>query len=419
MMGKHSVLKTMFMIFMLSIFSVFIFSTPGLAEEKEIIIGQGAALSGSISAEIDFFKCREDVFEMLNQSGGIRGHKVKMLWADAKYQASEDIKIYKRFADQGIVGYLPGSVGGSEQLKVLGEPYGVPISHPVSSSIMRHPPGMTYPVYPTFGDCTAGTMDWDVKNMWKKSGKPKVAVVTNDTAYGKSVEEAVPYLKSKGIELVFTAYVSPTAVDLSPQLLQADQAGADFILSCPLSESKPLIRDFKRLKLNEKGMKIVCPWAVSLLSTHPGSAQEGSGFVMGPFQVVLPEFEGKYGLPSVEVLKKFQISKYGKIVPSGLYWGVIPGAVVLAEAIGKAIDAVGFDNLKGREVAKQFETLNVPAEKTYGLTPALKATPGKRGMMDKSIVAIAKDGKWDALSGWVDMPNLQDWKEAHPEFYKK
>jgi len=68
---------------------------------------------------------------------------------------------------------------------------------------------------------------------------------------------------------------------------------------------------------------------------------------------------------------------------------------------------------------QQLEKMEMPASKTYNLTPDLKATPGKRGMMDKAYIAITKDGKWEAMAGWATMPNLQAWKEKHPEFYKK
>jgi hypothetical protein len=417
MKGEYK--KSGIVILLVTFLILICWGNSGMCAEGVIKIGMAQGLTGPNPAHLDTFKSRMDMIAMINESGGIRGHRVEALWADSKYQLPPEISAYKRFVDQGAVGFFSASSSGTEQLKILGQTYGIPTVFPCNTMIVRDPPGWSFPVIMTYGDCTAGLMDWILKNMWKKAEPPKVAVITNETGYGRAVEEALPYMENKGVKLVYTAYISMTAVDVTPQLLQAEKAGADFIITNPAAEGSALVRDFKRLDLHKKGKYIISPWSIALPAMAPGSAEMGSGFILGTFQFLIPDFEGQHGLPEMRRLKDFQMKKYGHLMPTGLYWVSVPEVFMMAEAIGKAIDEVGYEKLTGKDVYTKLEEQTVPSEKVFHVTPDLVAKPGKRGTTDKAVIAIAHEGKWKALSGWEKMPNLKEWKDSHPEYYKK
>jgi len=396
----------------------------GVAFEKgDIKIGHVAGLTGPASVQRHYFDGRRDMIEYVNQRGGIRGHKIVDYWMDTKYQLPPEISAYKRFVQQGIVIFLSTTTGGSEQLKVIARGYKVPSFFIVNSVGARHPPGWHFPVYPTYGDCTAGAFDWILENMWKKSKPPKVAVICADTAYSRGPEEALPYLKSKGIELVYKAYVPMNAIDVTAQLTLAHKAGADFIINNPLMEIKALLRDLKRLGLDKKGMKVVCPWVTAIASIFPNICKEATGTIIGTWQGMVPDFEGKMGLGYIDQgWKDLVKSKYGKLRDTGMYWHMGPPEIaMIAEAIGKAIDKVGYDKLNGEAVYYQLERLELESEKMFNFMPDIKNVPGKRGMSDKAIIAVSNlnnDGLWGPVTGWYKMPNLLEWKREHPEYYK-
>ena len=385
-----------------------------------IKLGHVEGLTGPIAGQKDAWKGKETIAGIINGKGGIRGHKIETLWADTKFKPTLEVNAYKKFCSQGIVGMMTCNTAAHTQLKTMGNEYKVPALLSPAQELIRKPPhGWSYSVYPTYGDMAAGMMDWIVKTMWKKSTPPKVAFISTDTSYGRGPQECIPYLKSKGIETVYIAYVPMTSVDLTPQLMHADRKGADFIISNALAEGKALIRDFKRLGLNKKGKYIISPWTPAFDSIYPGAKKAGSGFLIGTWPVNIPDTEGQGGLPVMKELNEYQMKKYGSIQQASLFHALCTEMIVMCDAVGKAIDAVGYDKLDGVAVRAQLEKLQMPASQTFGLMPDLKATPGKRGMTNQCLITLATDGKWNLASdGWASMPNMLDWKNAHPNLAK-
>lgn len=389
------------------------------AAERVITIGVSSALTGPVAAgQLVLMEGYLDAVDIINRAGGVRGIRVEALWADNKYETATALSIYKRWAGEGILFYVTSSSAALEALNVIGKEYNVPCTYICGSVPTRENPGYAYFAGPTFGDWTAGLVDWWVEHEWDKPTLPKVALICPDIAFSRAVEEAFPYLESKGIEVVYKNYVSMVAVDLTVPLLAADKAGADIIIDNGLAEVSTMVRDMKRLGLDKKGMKVMVPWLTYQGGAWPELRTEAEGIVWGTLPFVTAEIEGEQGLPYIPKLVDFQMRKYGETRLTNMYYVGLHDVILGCEAVGNAIDEVGFENVDGRAVAEQLEKMDASAECFFGILPDLKATPGKRGMMSEMIPVVIRGGKITAMDGWVKVPNLFDWKKAHPEFYK-
>jgi ABC-type branched-subunit amino acid transport system substrate-binding protein len=381
-------------------------TAPALAAEKVVKIGQVAGLTGPMSAQRHLFNGRSDMFEFLNARGGIRGvDKVEVLWADTQYQLPAEISAYKRFAAEGIKVFHPASHGASVELKGMAEKFGVPVVYMANSYEVKMNPGWTYAIQPPHAEMNIALVEWFVKHMWKKTTPPKMAEIVTNTAYGRECEASFPYLKTKGIELVYKAYVEPTVMDLTPQITAAKAAGADILVGNNLLEAKTLVRDIRRLGLHKEFVRITS-FVFGDISTYPEVLTEGAGWTLGAVPVLLPDIEGQKGLGTIaKEFKDFVIKKRGAM-PTGLYWAVNIDPIVSYKAIEMAIQKVGFEKLDGRAVAEQLEKIEVSEKEFFGLHPAVKATPGKRGMTSLIIPIGFEGGKIKALDGWISCPNL-------------
>jgi hypothetical protein len=382
-------------------------TAPVLAKEKVVKIGQACGLTGPMAVQRALFHGRSDMFDFLNARGGIRGvDKVEVLWADTQYQLPVEISAYKKFAAEGIRVFHPASNGGAIELKGIAEKFGVPLVRTCSSYAEKTSPGWAYPMWPTYAEMNVAMVEWFVKHMWKKPIPPKMAEIVTNTGFGRDCEPAFPYLKTKGIELVYKAYVEPTVMDLTPQITAAKAAGADILVGGNLIEGKTLVRDIRRLGLDKEFVRI-SPWIFGDVSSYPEVLTEGSGWNIGAVQVLLPDIEGQKGLGTIsKELKDFIVKKRGAMPPPGMYWGEIISPVLTYKAIEMAIKKVGFEKLDGRAIAEQLEKIEISENDFFGLYPAVKATPGKRGMAKFIIPVAYENGKVKALDGWIECPVL-------------
>jgi ABC-type branched-subunit amino acid transport system substrate-binding protein len=389
-------------------FSLGLATVPAPAAEKVLKVGHVCGLTGPQAIQRALFEGRSDMFDFLNSRGGIKGvDKVEVLWADTQYQLPVEVAAYKKFVGEGIKLFFPVSTGGAVELKGIAERHGVPLLRTGGSYGERMNPGWAYYIWPSYAEMNAALVDWYVKHMWKKPTPPKMAEIVTNTGYGRECEASFDYLKGKGIELVYKAYVEPSVMDLTPQITAAKAAGANLLVGNNLAQDcRVLLRDIKRLGFDKDFVKIV-PWVFGDISGYPEVLTEGSGWNIGAVQVLLPDIEGQKGLGTIsKELKDFIEKKRGKVPSPTMYWAANIDPIAGYKAIELAIKKVGFEKLDGRAVAEQLERLEVSENEFFGLHPKVSATPGKRGMTRLIIPVAYEKGKLKALDGWIECPNL-------------
>lgn len=199
------------------------FSTCVLAEngvsEKEIILGQSAAISGPASAlGSGMNQGIRAYFEYINSVGGVNGRKLSLRLADDGYEASRAAENTKKLIENDKVFALIGYVGTPTTLAALPilTEAKVPLIGPFTGA-----QSLREPFNPYLFHVRASYFDETEKIVAHllSIGQKKIAVFYQDDAYGKAglagVEQA---LKKRNMQILATGTVQRNSIDLSKAL---------------------------------------------------------------------------------------------------------------------------------------------------------------------------------------------------------
>src|SRR5512137_2429957 len=217
---------------------------PSLASaQQEIKVGGIFDLTG-VTSDVGkpFAQGVQDCVAVTNDAGGINGKKIKLLGADYAYKIDQARALYKKLVNDDKVVMIQGwGTGDTEALKdFVGQdkfPY-------------------YFFVAPTYSEQLRSWLDW-VKADYAKSGgkgKPKVAFMFGDNAYGKApIAAGRKYAAEIGVDVVDEAVLPPNFQDATSQLLTMKQKGVEYAyINVTTTGVSLVLRDAKKLGMNVK-----------------------------------------------------------------------------------------------------------------------------------------------------------------------
>lgn len=395
--------KNSLWLMLLLVFSLFIiWVSPACATKaaKTIKIGQSMDLTGPIAASGKLLV--EDgqwMTKYVNDfKGGLNGTKLEWLWADDAFSPPRTISAFQRMNEQGIVLITVQSSTSVLALAPIAERAQVPIIGMNAEPGSLYPPGWVYLAFPTANaDLFVGVLTW-IKQNWKETRSPNVAIMGWDNSLGRSTLMAKKYWEDMKIQIVTQDFLPPTATDWSTPLLKARDAKADFIFvsnSHPASEF--VLRDAERTGIRGK-----IPIIMNGISVQIDDSIDAAGALTEGIYWIIP-WNMNRDLPGIKEFLEAQQKVTGKepvLRSSSMHvWGSIK---VATEAINRAIKNVGADKVTGAEVKKaldsfkDFDTGGITPPITYGLD-------NRRG--GSAVWAYqVRNGRITAISNQITVP---------------
>lgn len=328
--------------------------------------------------------------DYINSKGGVNGRKIDLIWADYGYQVPKAVELYKKFTQQDkVVAMIGWGTGDTEAMKGLIAQDKIPfISGSYSEQLVD--PGKTpynFIVAPTYSQGARIGLDWAKS----KKADAKVALVYNDTAYGKSpLEDAKAYAKKIGLNWVGEVVVALNASDATTQILELQKLGAEFVLIQETTNATAVtLKSAQKQGLLGKMQFIGLVYSTDEnLIKAAGDAAEG--FVGIP-AFAFPYEEG----PGIKEAVDYAASKGKKLEDLNQKWlqGWAFGRI-MAEAIRRA-----GDDVTGEGIKKAFESM-----KDYdlgGIGSPLTFSDKDHGGAKKGRVYQVKGGKWVPITDWV------------------
>jgi branched-chain amino acid transport system substrate-binding protein len=322
---------------------------PPVEEKKVVEVGLIAGLTGAVSAPSQYaLRGISDYLRYFNEEVGIPGVTIELVWADSGFDVPRAISAYQRFVDAGVVLVSITNPGETEAIKPKCEKDEVPAFAMSVTEALIYPPGWIYAFYPTESERFAVVCDWIMEN-WQEERPPRVAFMGTDTTYGRAAEvQGAKYAESIGIEMAPMEIVPYMPLDTSPQLLRLDEEGVDFIYITSLwTTAVPILKDVKRLGLTSK----------IRFGGYENSQSEALLEALGPNAegYIAPRAAPWY--KEVKFLTDMQMRYHEKLdlqgdEASSLVWGS-----VMVEAIKRAIEKVGYENLDGRAVKEALDSI--------------------------------------------------------------
>jgi branched-chain amino acid transport system substrate-binding protein len=177
--------------------------------------------------------------DMINERGGVEGHKIVGIFADAQSKIDVAINEAERLLNEQKVDVLMGVYSSAQCVpmaaKVDAAKKFLWMNVCVSSAVFKDKK-MQYVFRPTihsdqYGDASCSFVNENAKKLGKQAKDIKIAIINEDGPYGVGVGQAAEArCKELGMQIVHKEAYSATATDLSAMVSKLRRAQPDVIL---------------------------------------------------------------------------------------------------------------------------------------------------------------------------------------------
>ena len=336
--------------------------TPA-AEEKEITIGGSFPLTGAAAPSVGpAFGSLMDLFKYINEvEGGIDGIKLRLVWADSKYDPATAATAYRRMRDRHhpILWMTYDSDYMLMPLKEMFERDKTPVLvAAVYLPELVTPPGMFFAWRNAEANQFTGVARWVLQD-WEAlggTGRPKLAFMHWDLPFGWAAKEGGGYrwAEEHGVDVIDRTYL-PTPLDLRPQLLDLRDKGVDYIyFSGMTTDVTVLVRDVRATGLWDEIKLVIDASTEPYTYLLPVVGEDAEGL----YQVQMDE----PWTAGPEVAKAHRIEakirEWAGHSPSRLDSGHgVATKQILTALVRQAVADVGYENLNGEAMYNAFQKL--------------------------------------------------------------
>jgi len=369
-------------------------------EGEEVEVAAIWGMTGPAAASLQIQTASiQDYFRYFNEQEGIPGVSIELSWADDILQSPLLYSHYERFVERGMSLIFMEEATGLVGLKDRFEKDKVVIAMPGSGyQEANYPPGWRYGATSTIAEQAAAVFEYFREN-WQEERSPRLALVGIESPWGYEPRYAIEYAQSLGFEVLPPETVPFVTLDATIQLLRLKDSGADlvYIQALPMG-SGPVLRDAERLgllgqmqfagHLSGMGERVI---------EMTGAASEGY-LIPRPF----PWFD-ETEIPGIKLMLDTQMKYHGKVTREGECFFAWASACVVCEAIKRATENVGYENLDGLAIKEGMDSIK--DFDVYGLATVTYEADDHRGVTKLAIYQV-RDGKIVRVSDWREAPML-------------
>ena len=374
--------------------------TTGTAAEKGVPLGD---------ANLD---CIKYINEEL---GGVNGYKIDVVWLDSKYDATQAVANIKQFMNDGCIFFTTSSSTEMDFVREIANRAEFPGLVAYASPSNYHPPAHIYGQMPDYGDDWSAFASYYMKNIWKGTGKPKMALHLLNNPTGAGAKNAAKAFAEKlGIEIVATEEHTSTTISEIESLTRIKALKPDVIyLSTTPKPASVIIKNAKELGMYP-GITIgVC---------HAGMVKSlvdlaGADLVEGVYGV-FPTVSWDENASAIAKMKEYAAKLHPKDVNNGDYMAAWAQSLIIAEILKTALKNTSYDVLaKGdvnswRAIEKNgFQ--KVAGYDVGGLQSPVSYVVGDNRLGKSMRIFQIKGGNITAITNWLEAPLIKyeefDW----------
>ena len=333
--------------------------------------------------------------DWLNANGGVNGRKVELIGQDYAYKVDQAEQLYSQYVNQDkVLTFLGWGTGDTEALRGKIAKDKIPFmsaSYSINLAKIADAP-YNFLAGVTYSDQMVIALQWALADAKAKGIEPKVVVFHHDSPFGQSpVPDGKAFADANG--MAYTDIAMPKgATDLTPQLTQAQDFGATYVVIQNVSSPAALLlKNAKSLGMTDKTQFICLNWCADELfvKLSEGAAEGAMG--------VMP-FTADFSVPGAKDPAEYLKSKGKSLDDEGLHY--VQGwwtAATMVEGIKQTLDAkkdlTGENIRAGLEGLKNFSTGDVTAPISFSPTD-------HRGN-DKAKVHQVQNGVWTPVTDFM------------------
>jgi len=337
-----------------------------------------------------YAQAAREYIKYVNSHGGVNGKQIDLIDVDYAYKIPQAVSAYKEMTSKGAIAILGWGTGDTEAMAPMVAKDKIPyISASYSEHLVFDKTPYNFIAGTSYSDQARLALQW-IKDTWKdKSRAPKVALLYNDTGFGRSpIQDAEDFAKKIGVEIVDKEIIGLRDLDATTQLLNMQKKNADYAINQhTLMATATIVKDAKKLGLKTKFIGL--NWAFSeTLIKMAGDAANG---FMAPLPFALWTETNLKGVQLMHKVHK-EISGNDDAQPVNYTQGFI-SAYLLVEALKKAGTNLTGENIKNVLETNKFDMMGLSADFAY------KAEMRKPNISAKMYVI--KNGKIEPLTGYL------------------
>ena len=352
-----------------------------------------------------------DCIKYINEElGGVEGRLIEVHWYDNAYDAAKAATIVKRLMDEGCLFFTTNSSKMMAASMEIANRAEFPGLVSFSSPVCTHPPRHIYAQMPDYGDDWGAFARYYMENIWKGSGKPKMALhlLNNPTGYGAR-DAAKAGAEALGIEIVAEEEHAVTTVSEIDSLTRIKGKNPDVIfISSTEAPTALILKNAYELGMHP-GITIGCAHASfgkKMLDLAGADIAEG---VYG----VYPTVEWGEDVPGMAKVIEYCKRYHPDDEENPCYMYSWAEALIDAEILRQAVKNTDYEVLARGDVEAWRATemngfRNVKGYDVQGLHgPVDFSNPEDRRGSKSVKVFQVKNGEIVAITDWIDAPLIK------------
>ena len=351
-----------------------------------------------------------DCYNYINtELKGVNGHPIEPIWRDSKYDPAVVATIVPELMDAGCLLFTTHASAEMTAAMAIANPAEFPGISTFTSQTLYHPPKHIYGQMPDYGDDWIAFAKYYLANVWKGTGKPRMALHLLNNSTGKGAEYGADAMADTlGIQIVANEQHTATITSAIDSLtrIKAQNPDVMFISSTPQPTSI-ILKDAHSLGMYP-GITVGCAHASftsALVQLAGADVAEG---VYGVYSTVTWSDNVSGMAKATEYCKKYNNQDFGNMD----YLSTWSTGLVVAEILKQALDNVGYDVLaKGdvnswRAVEKSgIQKLN--GYKVEGITAEVAFSPGDQRLSKSLKMYRITGGSITSIGSWIAAPYIK------------
>ncbi|MCX6012610.1 MAG: ABC transporter substrate-binding protein [Chloroflexi bacterium] len=352
-----------------------------------------------------------DAVKYINEElNGAGGYPIELVWRDSAYDMQKVGTLVQEFMDTGCLIFATQSSTEMKAASGKSNEAGFPGIAAFISTINLHAPTHVYGPTPDYGDDWVAFAQYYMKNIWKGTGKPKMAlhVLTNPTGQGAK-DGAKAKADELGIELVEIAEHKISTIDetVSLQKMKDKNINVLFISSTP-APTAVIIKNAKAMGMYPS-ITIGCASASfgKALVDLGGTAVEG---VYGVAHTAL----WTDNVAGISKVKEYCQKNNPQDMNNDDYLSCWTTMLVMREVLEQAVKNAGYETISkgGANAWKTVEDQGIKKLDGYTAEGLLGGVVKYRGGGDNrlnSYLRLCRDssGKIEAIGKWQEAPLIK------------
>jgi branched-chain amino acid transport system substrate-binding protein len=366
-------------------------STPssGPAAEKGSPMGHG---------NLD---CMKYVNEELD---GVDGYQIEVVWLDNGYDASKMVTNAKKFMDDGCLLFSTSSSAMMTAAMETANRAEFPGLVCFNSPILHRPPQHIYGQKADYADDWLVFAEYYMENIWKGSGKPKMALHVLNNSTGAGAKDGAKAGADKyGIEIVAIEEHATTTISEMESLtrIKALQPDVIFIGSTP-KPAAVIMKNIVELGMYP-GITIACGQAAftkSLIDIAGADTVEG---VYG----VYPAAGWGDDVPGMEKLLEYCEELHPNDMGNSDYLTSWAQSLIMVEILRKALEEVDYEVLAKGDIEswraiEKYGFQSLDGYDVEGLQAPVSYTAGDNRLSNLTKIYQIQNGNIVTLTDWIE-----------------